>query len=234
MNNLISILLLCTACATASANGAPGPGPANTNANTNQNNNTTVLDSVAQGGAANVAANGGSVGAVTGGASSVGNTASNSTSTNNNNITSVENYEAQKIPVSTVYGGSLTSGQDTCLGSTTGGVQTQILGISLGSTVRDRNCEMIKQVQLLNQMGLSSAACHRARAGEEGREINAAMIAAGVDCNQLVAAPARVSAAEVEDDTPPVIIKNELPDMSKFVTREELQERDARIFRFFK
>lgn len=231
----MSILLFCAMSATASANGVPTPDPANSNnnsnSNTNHNSNLAVLDSVAQGGAANSLANGGSVGSVTGGSSSVGNTASNSTSSNNNNITSVENYEAQKIPVSTVYGGSLTSGQDTCLGSTTGGVQTQILGISLGSTIRDRNCEMIKQVQLLNQMGMPSAACHRARAGEEGREINAAMIAAGIDCNQL--APVRTAAAQ-EDDTPSLIIKHELPDTSKFVTREELQERDARIFRFFK
>ncbi len=100
---------------------------------------------------------------------------------NGSNNTSVE-YRASKIPVATAYAASLTSGIDTCLGSASGGVSTQILGLSAGSTKVDKNCVLIKQVQLLQQLGYVEAACFRARAGEEGKAIDDAMNAAGVNC----------------------------------------------------
>ena len=109
---------------------------------------------------------------------------------NNVNI----NTPAPKIPVATAYAASLTSGMDTCLGSVAGGVQTQILGLSGGGTKVDKNCVLIKQVQLLQQLGYSEAACRRARMGEEGKAIDEAMTAAGVDCKPVpvVVVPADV------------------------------------------
>lgn len=63
--------------------------------------------------------------------------------------TTVEsNYAAARIPVATAYSAALTSGIDTCLGSTSGGAQTGILGVTLGSTRRDKNCEWIKNTHL--------------------------------------------------------------------------------------
>lgn len=138
---------------------------------------------------------------------------------NSNNVTMVENYQAYRIPVTTAIAASLTSGQDTCLGSASGGVQTQVVGLSLGKTVLDKNCVHIKQVQLLTQMNLPAAACFRARSGKEGAEIDKAMTAAGVDCNKL-APPVQ-----------PVIVSAPEVDMSKYMTREEILERENRMLR---
>jgi len=88
-------------------------------------------------------------------------------------------------PVSTAYSANLTSGIDTCLGSMSGGAQAPIVGLSFGSTKVDKNCVMIKQVQLLKQLGYESAACFRARAGEEGKAIDAAMTQAGILCETV-------------------------------------------------
>lgn len=98
------------------------------------------------------------------------------------NVTSVNQYSRDRLNVASAYAGSLTSGFDTCQGSVTGGVQTQILGLSGGKTTVDQNCVLIKQVQLLTQMGYYTAACYRARQGEEGAAIDAAMKSAGVEC----------------------------------------------------
>jgi hypothetical protein len=99
------------------------------------------------------------------------------------------NINQPKAPVSTAYAASLTSGLDTCLGSVAGGVQTQILGLSGGGTKVDKNCVLIKQVQLLQQLGFNEAACFRARAGEEGRAIDDALKSAGVDCKAKPVVP---------------------------------------------
>jgi hypothetical protein len=175
--------------------------------------------SSAQGGAVgNVSS--GSVSSSTGG-SSTSAASADGAGANSNNVTMVQNYESYRIPVNTAFAASLTSGQDTCVGSASGGVQTQVVGISIGKTYRDRNCELIKQVQLLNQMGMPDAACFRARAGKEGEEIDAALAAAGIDCRSL--RPQAVVAQA------PVVAP--AADMSKYVTHEELLERDARMFR---
>lgn len=99
-----------------------------------------------------------------------------------NNTTVSTNVPRQ---VATAYAASLTSGQDVCVGSFSGGAQTEIFGLSLGGTKTDGNCVLIKQVQLLQQLGYSQAACFRARQGKEGKSIDDAMKSAGVDCATL-------------------------------------------------
>ena len=47
---------------------------------------------------------------------------------------------------------------DLCTVGVSGAVQTQILGISAGSTVRDMNCEKLKNASLLYDMGMKVAA----------------------------------------------------------------------------
>ena len=47
---------------------------------------------------------------------------------------------------------------DLCTVGVSGAVQTQILGISAGSTVRDMNCEKLKNASLLYNMGMKVAA----------------------------------------------------------------------------
>lgn len=51
-----------------------------------------------------------------------------------------------------------TSNSDICTVGVAGAVQTQILGISAGSTVRDMNCEKLKNAKTLYDMGMKVAA----------------------------------------------------------------------------
>jgi len=50
------------------------------------------------------------------------------------------------------------SGSDLCTVGVAGAVQTQILGISAGKTVRDMNCEKLKNAKVLYDMGMKVAA----------------------------------------------------------------------------
>jgi hypothetical protein len=125
----------------------------------------------------------------------------NGNGSNNTTVTSVVPRQ-----VATAYAASLTSGQDVCVGSLSGGAQTGIFGLSLGGTKTDDNCVLIKQVQLLQQLGFQQAACFRARQGKEGKPIDDAMKAAGVDC---------------------VTLSSPVP--ADVVTHEELRDHEKRI-----
>jgi len=127
-------------------------------------------------------------------------TATGNGSGNSTNIT--QNYRDYRPAVNSAYSGSLTSGLDTCLGSATAAVQTQIVGVSGGKTIVDKNCVMIKQVQLLVQLGYPTAACFRAR---QDSEIDEAMKAAGIECFEppLVAAPQAPTDVKHEDPSHP-------------------------------
>jgi len=121
---------------------------------------------------------GGSAVAHGGAATATGNGSGNST-TINQSYSDV--YRERLNPVNTALGTNLTSGSDTCLGSVTAGVQTQIIGVSGGKTVIDENCVMIKNTKMLLQMGLPSAACFYLR---QDPKIDEAMAAAGVECRE--------------------------------------------------
>jgi hypothetical protein len=145
---------------------------------------------------------------VTGGAGGVANAdaaASADNSGNNTGTASVnvggDVYEARRIPVATAYAAALTSGADTCLGSASGGVQLPVIGVSLGKTTLDKGCKLIKETHLLREFGTTpfeKAACFRARAGKEGKDIDAAMAAAGIKCEDVVAAPVVTAGAPVD------------------------------------
>jgi hypothetical protein len=121
---------------------------------------------------------GGSAVAHGGAATATGNGSGNATTINQSYS---DIYRERLNPVSTAVGSNLTSGADTCLGSITGGVQTQILGVSGGKTVVDENCVLIKNTKLLLTMGLPSAACFYVR---QDPKIDQAMSAAGVECRE--------------------------------------------------
>ncbi len=74
---------------------------------------------------------------------------------NDSNIT-------QKViqPPPTAIAPAMMSGgnNDLCTTGTSGAVQTQILGISSGGTVRDMNCERLKNAKTLYDMGMKVAA----------------------------------------------------------------------------
>ena len=50
------------------------------------------------------------------------------------------------------------SNSDLCTVGVAGAVQTQILGISAGRTVRDMNCEKLKNAKVMYDMGMKVAA----------------------------------------------------------------------------
>lgn len=61
-------------------------------------------------------------------------------------------------PVSTATAPALTSGYDTCMGSTSIGGQGYAFGFSIGSTWTDPNCIRLKNANALSALGLQGAA----------------------------------------------------------------------------
>ena len=68
-----------------------------------------------------------------------------STVTSNSNSTTT----VKTAPPSAISPSINTSNSDTCTIGVSGAVQTQILGISAGKTVRDMNCERLKNAKTL-------------------------------------------------------------------------------------
>jgi hypothetical protein len=85
-----------------------------------------------------------------------------------------------------------TSNSDLCTVGVAGAVQTQILGISAGRTVRDMNCEKLKGAKALYNMGMKVAAI--SRLCQDSRVFDA-MLNAGTPCPYmgLVGDKARVA-----------------------------------------
>ncbi len=95
---------------------------------------------------------------------------------NDSNIT-------QKViqPPPTAIAPAMMSGGNTdlCTTGTSGAVQTQILGVSAGGTVRDMNCERLKLSKTLFDMGMKVAAVATMC---QDRRVWDAMMAAGTPC----------------------------------------------------
>lgn len=99
------------------------------------------------------------------------NNVNTSTSTNNNNNVNQninsgtmkninETTVKQIAPPPTAVAPAMMSGgnNDLCTTGTSGAVQTQIMGISSGGTIRDMNCERLKNAKTLYDMGMKVAA----------------------------------------------------------------------------
>ena len=84
------------------------------------------------------------------------------------------------------------NGNDQCIVGVSGAVQTQILGISMGSTIRDMNCERLKNSKTLFDMGMKVAAvsvlCQDVRVFD-------AMMMAGTPCpyHGIIGVDARIA-----------------------------------------
>ena len=100
------------------------------------------------------------------------------------------------------------SNSDLCTVGVSGAVQTQILGISMGSTVRDMNCEKLKNAKVMYDMGMKVAAvsimCQDPRVFD-------AMMNAGTPCpfDGLIGEEAKAAWAANEDKMPEAV-KNEV------------------------
>jgi hypothetical protein len=84
----------------------------------------------------------------------------NSGEVTNRNINENRVEQTVKSPPPTAVAPAMMSGgnSDLCTTGTSGAVQTQILGVSSGGTVRDLNCERLKNAKTLYDMGMKVAA----------------------------------------------------------------------------
>ena len=112
---------------------------------------------------------------------------SNSTSTNNTTSNSTSNARSfnesettVKSPPSSAIAPSINSmNNDLCAVGVSGAAQTQILGIAIGSTFRDKNCERLKLAKNLYDMGMKVAAVATLCQDER---VFVAMMNAGTPC----------------------------------------------------
>jgi hypothetical protein len=81
-----------------------------------------------------------------------------STSRSYTDSTSNSTTTVKSPPPTAVAPAITTINNDVCATAASGAVQTQILGISVGGTVRDMNCERIKLSKNLYDMGMKVAA----------------------------------------------------------------------------
>ena len=111
------------------------------------------------------------------------------------------------------------SNSDLCTVGVAGAVQTQILGISSGETVRDPNCERLKLSKTLYDMGMKVAAvsvlCQDSR-------VHDAMKMAGTPCPYLGAIG---QAAQDKWDANP----NAIPEPVVLETKNDVQKRNGAI-----
>lgn len=92
---------------------------------------------------------------------------------------STTSTKVESTPPTAVAPSITTINNDVCAVAASGAVQTQILGISVGGTMRDMNCERIKLAKNLYDMGMKVAAVATLCQDER---IFTAMIAAGTPC----------------------------------------------------
>ena len=70
-------------------------------------------------------------------------------------------YESHKPAVASAFAPALSAAYDTCMGSTSGAVSSAIVGIAIGSTYVDKNCQTLKNTRELWNMGQRAAAMAR-------------------------------------------------------------------------
>ena len=100
-------------------------------------------------------------------------------STSRSTTHSTSETTVKSPPPTAVAPAVTTINNDVCAVAASGAVQTQILGISMGGTMRDMNCERIKLSKNLYDMGMKVAAVATLCQDER---IFTAMIAAGTPC----------------------------------------------------
>jgi hypothetical protein len=83
---------------------------------------------------------------------------SNSTSYSDSKSSQSVTQKITSPPPSAIAPSMMSYSQDLCTTGISGAVQTQILGVSAGKTVRDKNCEALKLSKTLYDMGMRVAA----------------------------------------------------------------------------
>jgi len=111
-------------------------------------------------------------------------------STSNSTSNSKSETTVKSPPPSAVAPSINTMNNDLCTVGVSGAAQTQILGIAIGSTFRDENCERLKLAKNLYDMGMKVAAV---AALCQDERVFVAMLNAGTPCpiNGKIGAEAR-------------------------------------------
>lgn len=121
----------------------------------------------------------------------------------NRNINDTTIDQTIKQPPPTAIAPAMMSGgnNDLCTTGTSGAVQTQIFGVSSGGTVRDLNCERLKNAKTLYDMGMKVAAVSTLC---QDRRVFDAMWNAGTPCpyDGRIGEQARVMWEENKDKWP--------------------------------
>lgn len=185
----------------------------NNNVNTSTVNSTSVNTNINQSTSTNTNYNyGHTTSENTNNNNNVNTTTSDNTNRNimsgdvtNRNIN--DNKIEQRViqPPPTAIAPAMMSGgnNDLCTTGTSGAVQTQILGISSGGTIRDMNCERLKLSKTLYDMGMKVAAVATMC---QDRRVFDAMWAAGTPCpyEGMIGEQARVAWNNNPDKIPKV------------------------------
>ena len=100
-------------------------------------------------------------------------------STSDSKVTTDSNTTIKSPPPSAISPSINTSNSDLCTVGVSGAVQTQILGLSAGKTVRDLNCERLKNAKTLYDMGMKVAAVSTMC---QDKQVFDAMMMAGTPC----------------------------------------------------
>lgn len=112
----------------------------------------------------------------------------------NRNINTTTSEQTLRQPPPSAVAPSMMSGgnNDLCTVGSSGAVQTQILGISAGGTIRDLNCERLKNAKTLFDMGMKVAAVTTMC---QDRRVWDAMWNAGTPCpyEGLIGEPAKAA-----------------------------------------
>ena len=113
-------------------------------------------------------------------------------STSDSNVTSKSETTLKSPPPSAILPSMNISNSDLCTIGVAGAVQTQILGISAGGTVRDVNCEKLKNAKTLYDMGMKVAAVSVMC---QDKRVFDAMLMAGTPCpyNGMIGEEARAA-----------------------------------------
>ena len=103
---------------------------------------------------------------------------------------------------------------DLCTVGVAGAVQTQILGISAGSTVRDMNCEKLKNAKTLYDMGMKVAAVSVMC---QDSNVFDAMMNAGTPCpyKGLIGDAARIGWESHVEETRKELIESDKPNVKE-------------------
>ena len=125
----------------------------------------------------------------------------NNVVTTNSTVNTRSDSTVRSPPASAISPTINTANSDLCVVGVAGAVQTQILGISAGSTVTDLNCERLKLSKTLFDMGMKVAAVSTLC---QDRRVFDAMMQAGTPCpyDGTIGAEARAAWRANVDEQP--------------------------------